>query len=155
MRLPPLLLFLALFLPACSRSDPQVKFKTLLATYTSPDRSDTFSLWAEGLYNHAAEIDQESCAVSNLRLVVIRTNLHPSTKWNPLELEYPGTRSYRGFGPPPLWDRQYIPLGKFALPSGEFFIDERPVLLPAAARDDEAARRLWEISARMTGLPAD
>ena len=45
--------------------------------------------------------------------------------------------------------------GEVAGTSGEFFIDERPVLLPAAARDDEAARRLWEISARMTGLPAD
>jgi len=36
--------------------------------------------------------------------------------------------------------------------TGEYFIDERPVSLPAAARDDEAARRLWEISARMVGL---
>lgn len=36
--------------------------------------------------------------------------------------------------------------------SGGYFIDERPVPLPVAARDDEAARRLWEISARMVGL---
>lgn len=36
--------------------------------------------------------------------------------------------------------------------SGEYFIDERPVPLPAAARDEAAARRLWDISARMVGL---
>jgi retinol dehydrogenase 12 len=34
--------------------------------------------------------------------------------------------------------------------SGEYFVDERPVALPPAARDDESARRLWEISERMT-----
>jgi NAD(P)-dependent dehydrogenase (short-subunit alcohol dehydrogenase family) len=36
--------------------------------------------------------------------------------------------------------------------SGEYFVDERPVSLPAAATDPEAARRLWEISERMVGL---
>jgi retinol dehydrogenase-12/retinol dehydrogenase-13 len=36
--------------------------------------------------------------------------------------------------------------------TGEYFIDDRIVPLPAAARDDEAARRLWEVSARMVGL---
>ncbi|HSU15467.1 SDR family oxidoreductase [Longimicrobium sp.] len=36
--------------------------------------------------------------------------------------------------------------------SGEYFVDERPVPVPAPAHDDEAARRLWEISERMVGL---
>ncbi|MBV9108204.1 MAG: SDR family oxidoreductase [Gemmatimonadetes bacterium] len=36
--------------------------------------------------------------------------------------------------------------------TGEYFIDERPVPLPAAARDESTARRLWDISARMVGL---
>ncbi|HEX9940253.1 MAG TPA: SDR family oxidoreductase [Longimicrobium sp.] len=36
--------------------------------------------------------------------------------------------------------------------SGEYFIDERPVAPTAAAMDDEAARRLWEISERAVGL---
>lgn len=36
--------------------------------------------------------------------------------------------------------------------TGEYFIDERPAAVSPAALDDEAARRLWEISARMTGL---
>jgi NAD(P)-dependent dehydrogenase (short-subunit alcohol dehydrogenase family) len=44
---------------------------------------------------------------------------------------------------------------KVAGVTGEYFVDERIVPLPAAARDDAAARRLWEISARMTGLAAD
>jgi hypothetical protein len=39
-----------------------------------------------------------------------------------------------------------------AATSGEYFIDERPVHLTAAAMDDEAARRLWEISERAVGL---
>jgi NAD(P)-dependent dehydrogenase (short-subunit alcohol dehydrogenase family) len=38
--------------------------------------------------------------------------------------------------------------------TGEYFIDGRPVALAAAATDDEAARRLWSISERMTGLDA-
>jgi hypothetical protein len=36
--------------------------------------------------------------------------------------------------------------------SGEYFIDERPVALTPAGMDDEAARRLWEISERAVGL---
>lgn len=36
--------------------------------------------------------------------------------------------------------------------TGEYFIDERPVAPAPAALDDEAARRLWEVSARMTGI---
>jgi NAD(P)-dependent dehydrogenase (short-subunit alcohol dehydrogenase family) len=38
--------------------------------------------------------------------------------------------------------------------SGEYFIDKRPVTPSPAARDDEAARRLWEISAEMVGVVA-
>jgi NAD(P)-dependent dehydrogenase (short-subunit alcohol dehydrogenase family) len=38
--------------------------------------------------------------------------------------------------------------------TGEYFIDERPVALAGAATDDEAARRLWSISERMTGFNA-
>jgi NAD(P)-dependent dehydrogenase (short-subunit alcohol dehydrogenase family) len=38
--------------------------------------------------------------------------------------------------------------------TGEYFVDERPVALTEAATDDEAARRLWSISERMTGLHA-
>jgi NAD(P)-dependent dehydrogenase (short-subunit alcohol dehydrogenase family) len=36
--------------------------------------------------------------------------------------------------------------------SGEYCIDERPVRPSPAALDDEAARRLWDVSAEMTGL---
>ncbi|HEX8696224.1 MAG TPA: SDR family oxidoreductase [Longimicrobium sp.] len=36
--------------------------------------------------------------------------------------------------------------------SGEYCIDERPVRPSAAALDDEAARRLWDVSAETTGL---
>jgi len=36
--------------------------------------------------------------------------------------------------------------------TGEYCIDERPVTPSPAARDDEAARRLWKVSAEMTGL---
>lgn len=36
--------------------------------------------------------------------------------------------------------------------TGEYFQDERPSRLSPAALDDDAARRLWEISERMTGL---
>lgn len=38
--------------------------------------------------------------------------------------------------------------------TGEYFIDDRPVAPSAAALDDDAARRLWETSARMTGITA-
>jgi NAD(P)-dependent dehydrogenase (short-subunit alcohol dehydrogenase family) len=38
--------------------------------------------------------------------------------------------------------------------TGQYWIDERPVDPSPAARDDEAARRLWEISEEMTGLAA-
>lgn len=36
--------------------------------------------------------------------------------------------------------------------TGEYFQDDRPARLSRAALDDDASRRLWEISARMTGL---
>jgi NAD(P)-dependent dehydrogenase (short-subunit alcohol dehydrogenase family) len=36
--------------------------------------------------------------------------------------------------------------------TGEYFQDERPARLSPVALDDDAARRLWEISERMTGL---
>lgn len=36
--------------------------------------------------------------------------------------------------------------------TGEYFQDDRPARSSAASKDAEAARRLWEISARMTGL---
>ena len=36
--------------------------------------------------------------------------------------------------------------------TGEYFRDERPVRPWSAALDDGAARRLWEMSAEMTGL---
>jgi NAD(P)-dependent dehydrogenase (short-subunit alcohol dehydrogenase family) len=36
--------------------------------------------------------------------------------------------------------------------TGEYFRDERPAPVFPAALDDDAARRLWEISERMTGL---
>jgi NAD(P)-dependent dehydrogenase (short-subunit alcohol dehydrogenase family) len=36
--------------------------------------------------------------------------------------------------------------------TGEYFRDERPARVSPAALDDDAARRLWEISERMTGL---
>lgn len=36
--------------------------------------------------------------------------------------------------------------------SGEYFQDERPARTSALSRDMDAARRLWEVSARMTGL---
>lgn len=36
--------------------------------------------------------------------------------------------------------------------TGEYFQDDRPARVSSAALDDEAARRLWETSARMTGL---
>jgi NAD(P)-dependent dehydrogenase (short-subunit alcohol dehydrogenase family) len=36
--------------------------------------------------------------------------------------------------------------------TGEYFRDERPSAVAPAALDDDAARRLWEISERMTGL---
>ena len=38
--------------------------------------------------------------------------------------------------------------------TGKYWIDERPVDPSPAARDDAAARRLWEISEEMTGLAA-
>jgi hypothetical protein len=38
--------------------------------------------------------------------------------------------------------------------TGEYFRDERPSRVSPAALDDAAARRLWEISERMTGLRA-
>jgi NAD(P)-dependent dehydrogenase (short-subunit alcohol dehydrogenase family) len=37
--------------------------------------------------------------------------------------------------------------------SGEYFVDRRRVSPSAAAQDDEAAARLWEISLAQTGLP--
>ena len=36
--------------------------------------------------------------------------------------------------------------------SGEYFIDRRPVTPASAATDDEAARRLWALSAKMVGI---
>ncbi|HET7231603.1 MAG TPA: SDR family oxidoreductase [Longimicrobium sp.] len=36
--------------------------------------------------------------------------------------------------------------------TGQYFVDERPVPLTPVATDDEAARRLWEISERAVGL---
>ncbi|HEX8829939.1 MAG TPA: SDR family NAD(P)-dependent oxidoreductase, partial [Longimicrobium sp.] len=36
--------------------------------------------------------------------------------------------------------------------TGQYFVDERPIPLTPAATDDEAARRLWEISERAVGL---
>ncbi|HEU4885664.1 MAG TPA: SDR family oxidoreductase [Longimicrobium sp.] len=38
--------------------------------------------------------------------------------------------------------------------TGDYFQDERPAAASPAALDDDAARRLWELSARLTGLPA-
>jgi NAD(P)-dependent dehydrogenase (short-subunit alcohol dehydrogenase family) len=38
--------------------------------------------------------------------------------------------------------------------TGEYFKDERPARVSPKALDDDAARRLWEVSARLTGLPA-
>ena len=39
-----------------------------------------------------------------------------------------------------------------AAASGEYFIDRRPATATAAAMDDDAARRLWELSAKMVGI---
>jgi hypothetical protein len=36
--------------------------------------------------------------------------------------------------------------------TGEYFIDSRPVQLTDKAIDDEAARRLWELSEEMVGV---
>jgi len=36
--------------------------------------------------------------------------------------------------------------------TGEYFIDARPVPRSPAATDDEAARRLWELSEQMVGI---
>jgi retinol dehydrogenase 12 len=36
--------------------------------------------------------------------------------------------------------------------TGEYFIDSRPVTPSPQARDDAAARRLWELSEEMVGL---
>lgn len=36
--------------------------------------------------------------------------------------------------------------------SGEYFFDERPARISRIARDEEATRRLWEVSERLTGL---
>lgn len=36
--------------------------------------------------------------------------------------------------------------------SGEYFIERKPVMPSEAARDDALARRLWEVSERLTGL---
>ena len=36
--------------------------------------------------------------------------------------------------------------------SGRYFVDCAPAELPAAARDDEAAARLWDVSAVLVGL---
>ena len=36
--------------------------------------------------------------------------------------------------------------------TGQYFADRKPVTPSAAARDPEAARRLWEVSAQLTGL---
>jgi hypothetical protein len=36
--------------------------------------------------------------------------------------------------------------------SGFYFTDSQPVVPSKAAQDDEAARRLWAISAELTGL---
>lgn len=41
-----------------------------------------------------------------------------------------------------------------AAASGQFFAQRKPVPLKGAALDDDAARRLWDISARLCGLPA-
>jgi NAD(P)-dependent dehydrogenase (short-subunit alcohol dehydrogenase family) len=38
--------------------------------------------------------------------------------------------------------------------SGWYYVDCHPVTASAAARDDATARRLWEVSERLTGLPA-
>lgn len=38
--------------------------------------------------------------------------------------------------------------------SGEYFFDNKPARVRAVARDDDAARRLWEISDRLTGASA-
>lgn len=38
--------------------------------------------------------------------------------------------------------------------TGEYFRDERPAHVAPAALDDDAARRLWELSAQLTGLDA-
>ncbi|HEX2210636.1 MAG TPA: SDR family NAD(P)-dependent oxidoreductase [Longimicrobium sp.] len=38
--------------------------------------------------------------------------------------------------------------------TGEYFRDERPARVAPAALDDDAARRLWELSAQLTGLDA-
>jgi len=37
--------------------------------------------------------------------------------------------------------------------TGAYFVDERPVPPSSAATDDEAARRLWELSERAVGIP--
>jgi NAD(P)-dependent dehydrogenase (short-subunit alcohol dehydrogenase family) len=39
--------------------------------------------------------------------------------------------------------------------SGEYFVDERRAEPAPQARDDDAARRLWEISAELTGVDAE
>lgn len=36
--------------------------------------------------------------------------------------------------------------------TGQYYVDRKPVTPSAAARDPEAARRLWEVSERLTGL---
>jgi hypothetical protein len=36
--------------------------------------------------------------------------------------------------------------------SGKYFVDKEPVRSSPASYDEETARRLWEISAEMTGL---
>jgi NAD(P)-dependent dehydrogenase (short-subunit alcohol dehydrogenase family) len=38
--------------------------------------------------------------------------------------------------------------------TGQYFVDRKPVTPSAAARDLEAARRLWEVSEQLTGLSA-
>ena len=44
--------------------------------------------------------------------------------------------------------------GDVAATTGEYFYNAKPVKPSSAAQDDEAARRLWEISARLAGFPA-
>jgi hypothetical protein len=39
--------------------------------------------------------------------------------------------------------------------TGEYFEKRKPVPASKAARDEAIARTLWEVSAAMTGLPAD
>jgi retinol dehydrogenase-12 len=36
--------------------------------------------------------------------------------------------------------------------TGQYYVDRKPATPSAAARDPEAARRLWEVSERLTGL---